>query len=387
GAHTHPNASYIYWWPNDGYAGCACERCAALTDPLAPPYATHSRLIWDYILRLSAAVQEKWPDKVLKVPLYSTYGTIPDGVRVPDNVSLNVVKFGTGRYSAAYFKEPAYFQSALDEVAEFNRRSKQKIWVWVHYPHAPRIQNGLMAPYPVPHFMQRYMAANRDSLCGLYLNGHYTSSWAMDGLMVYFWYKLLWNPDFDVDAATEEYVRTLWGPVADPVLRFYRTIISRWESVLWKDIPSPEAFDYINPDLAFSDTYPTAIREELKALLESAVTQAPETSLYRDRAQYLLAGHEPFFARGEAVDRKQVRRAPSVRRTPVLDGNLEEWEGQPALDMLDNLTLAEAPLRSAIRTSFDDEAFYVAGDIELDGGFAGDLFPAGSGREQIAGKA
>ncbi|MDZ4198393.1 MAG: hypothetical protein U1E27_03815, partial [Kiritimatiellia bacterium] len=31
GPYNHPNESYIYWWPNDGYRGCACDGCMALS--------------------------------------------------------------------------------------------------------------------------------------------------------------------------------------------------------------------------------------------------------------------------------------------------------------------------------------------------------------------
>ncbi|MDZ4199676.1 MAG: DUF4838 domain-containing protein, partial [Kiritimatiellia bacterium] len=131
---TTPNNRYIYWWPNDGYKGCACTECEKRTDRTVPAYAIYSRIIWDYALRLSAAIAERWPEKILKVPIYPYYGSIPEGVEVPSNVALNVVKFGVGRFPAAYFKEPDYWKDALDEVHEINRRSSQKIWIWVHYP-------------------------------------------------------------------------------------------------------------------------------------------------------------------------------------------------------------------------------------------------------------
>ncbi|MDZ4198509.1 MAG: DUF4838 domain-containing protein [Kiritimatiellia bacterium] len=383
GPYNHPNESYIYWWPNDGYRGCACDGCMALSDPQAAYYARHSRLIWDYILRLSAAVRERWPGKTLKVPVYSSYGSIPENIEVPDNVALNVVRFGRGRFPAAYFKEPAYFQSALDEVAEFNRRSKQKIWVWVHYPHSPRIRNGLMAPYPIPHFMQRYMAANRDSLCGLYLNGHFTSSWAMDGLMVYFWYKLLWNPDLDVDAVVEEYARTLWGPAHPQILEFTRTLIDRWEKVRWKDLPAPDQFDFDIPsELAFTETYPGPVREQLRKNLQQAVLLSPENSLYRDRALYFQAAHRSFFESGENLDLRNIRRAEAIRLTPNRDGELGEWPEGNDLRLVQNPGGGEPGLSSRFRVAHDDQALYILGDLEIGSDVAEARFPAGEGRDR-----
>lgn len=363
-----PNEAYIYWWPNDGFSGCACAGCMRLTDRKA--MFPHSRLIWDYILRLSAAVKQKWPDKILKVPVYATFGSIPDGITVPDNVSLNVVNCGSGRFPCTYFNQPAYWQDAIAEINQFNRRSKQKIWVWMHYPHSPRIINGLAAPYPVPHFMQQYLALNKDKILGLYLNGHYTASFALDGLMIYLWYKLLWNPDIDVDALVEEYASTLWGPAGGEVKEYYATTIKQWESTKWKDIPKPGDFNFNIPvELAWRDTYPKAVRDRLKMLLEQAVKNANPGSIYQQRAKYLLDGNATFFDQGDYYDRKVVTRGEAVRLSPVIDGRLDDWKDVRGFLLADNMTGKAADSKAVIYTAYDDKNFYIAGEVEQNGWF------------------
>ena len=375
---SRPNNLYIYWWPNDGFKGCACTACMKLTDPKSA--FPHSRLIWDYILRLSAAVKQKWPDKTLKVPLYATFGSIPEGVKVPDNVSLNVVNCGSGRFPCAYFNQPDYWQDAISEIDGFNQLSKQKIWIWMHYPHSPRIINGLAVPYPVPHFMQQYLALNKDKIVGLYLNGHYTSSFALDGLMIYLWYKLLWNPDIDVDALVEEYVRTLWGPVSGEIKEYYATIIKQWESTQWKNIPKPGDFNFNIPvELVWRYTYPKAVRDRLKNELEQAAKKANPGSIYQLRAKYLLAGNTSFFEQGDFYDRKVVTRGDSARLSPVIDGRLDEWKDVRGLPLTQNLTGKPADTKSVIYTAYDDRNFYVAGEVEQNGWFTSSN--VGTGRD------
>lgn len=360
-----PNGKYIYWWPNDGFKGCACPRCKSLTDSQAPPNAVHSRLIWDYVLRLSAAVAQRWPDQILKVPLYSSYGTIPPGVTVPENVALNVVNCGTGRFSAAYFKEPAYFRDALSDVDALNRCSSQKIWIWMHYPHSPRILDGIQIPYPVPHRMQEYMAKNLGKITGLYLNGHSTANFAYDGLMVYLWQKLLWNPEIDVDAAVTEFA-DLWGPAAPEALAFHRRIIERWERTPWPSMPPPERSLDRFPAAKFEiwgRTYPKSVRAELKALLHAAVEKTEPGSLAGERARYLRNAYAPFFDQGEREEMKGRVTMDAARLLLAADGTPGPSARPITLQPMDGAKPGEdqAGTETRLAAWVDDESITLAG--------------------------
>ncbi|MEK6794710.1 MAG: DUF4838 domain-containing protein [Spirochaetota bacterium] len=354
-----PNGKYIYWWPNDGYKGCACDGCMKRTDLNAPPYAIYSKIIWDYALRLSRAVAAKWPDKVLKVPIYPYYGAIPEGVVVPENIALNIVKFGTGRAPAAYLKEPDYWNDAVEEIDALNKRSKQKLWIWVHYPHSPRIRDSVMIPYPVPHYMQKFMMLNREKISGLYLNGHSMSSYAFDGLMVYLWQKLLWNPDIDVDALVDEF-SLLWGPAAGEMKEFHKLLIDRWENVKWENIPAPKEFNFNMPrSVVWERTYTKDVRARLLSLLDAALAKTKAGTIYAARAEYMKKGYEPFFEQGVRHDANVVFSTDCPRSTPVIDGDLGEWN-EP-ISLVDNRTGKAADERTLIYTAHDDAALYIAG--------------------------
>lgn len=359
-----PNKKYIYWFLNDGFRGCWCSDCLKLTDPGAANYAIHSRLIWDYINRLSEAVRQKWPDKIIKTPLYATYGTIPENVTVPDNVSLNVVRFGSGRYPAAYFKEPAYWQDALREVDYLNKKSKQKMWVWVHYPHSPRFSDSLNIPYPVPNYMQKYLSLNREKLSGLYLNGHQTNSFALDGLIMYLWLKLLWNPEIDINAFVDEYCHVLWGPVAPEIKEYYSLLIDRWENTKWSNMPPPDKFEMgLYREAVWTQTYPKNIRQKLKDALSHAVTKTATGTLYRERAKYLLSGNKIFFEQGEFFDKTTLTCGECASLIPVIDGNLQEWSAALPFELLDNETRKPTDIKTSIYAAYDNDSFYVAGKV------------------------
>ena len=142
----YPDKQYIRWWPNDGFHGCYCKDCKKLIDNDAPRNRRISRLIWDYVIRLSKEVKKNFPDKKILVSLYSDWRTMPKGVKIPDNVIVIPVLPGTG-YSLAYMKEPQYWDLAMKDFKKVTQYNAEPAWLWVHYPHRPRISSNIYAPY------------------------------------------------------------------------------------------------------------------------------------------------------------------------------------------------------------------------------------------------
>ena len=71
-------------------------------------------------------------------------------------------------------------------------------------------------------------ALNRGKTVGTFINGT-TDHWPRQHLSLYCWLKVLWNPDFDVDTAIDEYCRRMYGPAADSMRQLVALQIDGWE--------------------------------------------------------------------------------------------------------------------------------------------------------------
>jgi Domain of unknown function (DUF4838) len=358
-----PNKKYIYWWPNDGYRGCACPGCTKLTDKGAPSDRKHSRLIWAYVAKLARGIKQRWPDKVLVAPLYATWYYVPDGFAMPDNVRLMAT---WNHLPEGFLKEPRYWDFIAKDIERNDRFSCEPVIIWSHYPHKPRIGNGLNTPYPAPHVLKRLLVANRDKLSGVYLNGYACTSFALDGYILYVYKKMLWNPDLDVDACLEDYCRTLFGPAAGEVKAYLSKVIKQWETTRWKELP--EGYHSLAQRVPWTnyyrETYPRDVRFALKTILSRARTQTKPGTVYNARTNYFVAATEPFFTQGKFLDRGGMTVAESKRFTPKIDGNLDEWAGIKPLVLKSNVTNKKAPVRTEVFIAYGPKAFYIAGRAE-----------------------
>ena len=117
------------------------------------------------------------------VPAYSTFRAVPDYIKVPNNVEIIPVLPGSG-FSMAYLKEPICRQIADKDVKRLKKLNSGKVWMWMHYPHRPRITNRIHIPYQVPHYMKDFIKDNQDVFSGFYLNGHPTTVLALDSIVL-----------------------------------------------------------------------------------------------------------------------------------------------------------------------------------------------------------
>jgi len=364
-----PDKKYIRWWPNDGFKGCECPGCQKLTDKNST--SPHSRLIWNYIIKLAEKVKQRWPDKMLMVPAYSSFRTPPKGIKIPKNVI--VIPVLPAGVSMAFLKEPACARQAEKDMKMLAKINSKKFWMWMHYPHRPRITNRLDTPYPVPHIMLKYINDNRDKMSGYYLNGHHTTVLALDGIVLYLWYQALWNPSINVDAMIEEYCDLMFGPAAPTMKEYWKLIIYRWEKLLWKKMPDMEnrkdrMGSIIPREFYFSETYPKAIRNKLEKMLKKALQETSADSIYNKRMKWMIAGTSKFFIQGKMFDTGGTVRTEAIKLTPAIDGKLDEWKKLPHLSLVDN-TNGKAPQAPTwIWTAFDNKNLYIAGKVFEKGG-------------------
>lgn len=363
--HT-PNDKYIYWMPNDGFPGCFCPSCKALVAKYDKKY--HPKLVQElhYLGKLAREAQKRWPGKVINYDLYGRKD-IPAEFNLPKNICLTKV---FNSYCEAYWKEDKYLDFAQGLINKLNELSTEKTLIWSHYPIKPRHMCDINMPYMVPHVLSDFYRKNRNNISGTYINlGAIT--WAHDTYILYLYQSLLWNPETDPDELLAEFCSTLFGPASREMQEYFDILIDRWENVKWSFTPDVIVYGGASlcktfpAQLYWTETYPRDVRDQLEALLATAMARTEPDTIYHKRMLHYTGATEEFFEQGKTADSGTSTRAecPPTASPPIIDGNLSEWKNATALVLKECMTGKEATLKTEFFTTHDKNNIYFAGKV------------------------
>jgi hypothetical protein len=352
-----PRADYVQMMPNDCYGGCQCPECQRLTqlrNAKIPELEEHSELIHGYYAKVAAEVKKQWPEKKVIVGAYDTYTLPPRTVSYPDNVVIGLCVMD----GMAFHRDPKIRAFWKDVIAEYSRLTKNpvEIWNYICWP-----QTSTQAPIHCPFTVVNWHRELRGRIGGEFINGGTGRSYALDHLTMYFWHRAMWNPDFDVQKALDEYYVLCYGPAAPAMKEYYDLMIRQWETVPW-DGPAGRVGG-LPMDELYGKTYSKEIRERLKALEGKALASTGEDSDFRRRVEYVVAAHSGFYVEADAFSKLGDGNKMAVNRgTPAaLDGKLDDpcWATE-GFRMVDKVSGQPTPIDSRARVCWDDEALYFA---------------------------
>ncbi|RMD82884.1 MAG: DUF4838 domain-containing protein, partial [Lentisphaerae bacterium] len=249
--------------PADLGIACQCEYCRNLYEPEKGRYGEASRLMGMFVSRLAAEVHRRWPGIMVSYLPYLNYTMAPEGVTIPPNVQVELCGMpGFALYKDSWIKAP--FQRNIDEWYRLTGR-KVLTWEYVCWP-ADRTQ----ALYQYPHVLQDYYRTNTGKIAGSFLNGQWGMRHVLTG---YCAYRLLWNPQCNVDAIIHMWAKMLFGTAAGAMERFVRLQAQRWEKVQWS---KPK----VTQSVIYRESFPAHILAQLREALDQARRLArgnPET--------------------------------------------------------------------------------------------------------------
>ncbi len=298
--------------PNDMGIACHCEHCRKLWWPDGGRYGTASKILADFVQRLAVAVRKRWPDKTIIYLPYSNYTICPPGTKFPDNVEVQLC----GMPGLATYKEPAVRKAEQANIDAWVAATGRRIQNW-HYSCWP--EDKTKACYLFPNIVARHYRDNRDKTVGSFINGM-RDHWDRQHVSLYAWMKCLWNPDFDVEFATEELIRRMFGPAAGTMRELVHMQIDGWEDSRW---PTPE----ISPVAVYEHSYPREDVEKMEALLARAFEQAGGDELVTRRLEYYAGPMRAFFEQSKQFAEgggRTVLIAQKVAESPAIDGKLDD---------------------------------------------------------------
>ncbi len=293
-----PTKNFIYFVPNDNFrtSYCRCKNCLALTDFSKGDKGFQSKLVLGFAAKLAEKIKEKYPDKVLGTLAYEGYFILPEEIKFPGNVAVNIC---INPY-IIYFGLPEY-EKRIEATLDNWKRQTLFIGAFQYYlPYKP-------IPFMMPHILVDWHRKHAAFLKSNFINLEIprTRRWpikmatkhtdtffkgtnlAQTYLNLFFSMKSQWGGDFNVDAELEKYYKLFFGPARIPMKKFHELAIKRWENV--NVTPRPKTDPYIaftNNDI-YGNIYNPKVAATLKKLYEEALSLAPAGSIYRKRLEWI----------------------------------------------------------------------------------------------------
>ncbi len=298
--------------PADAEIACYCQHCRKLWNKEGGQYGAASKIVAKFTADLAREVKQRWPEmNVLYLP-YLNYTLAPEGIEFPDNVEVQLC----GMPGLAQYKEPAIAKNEQQTIDRWQKLTGRKIQNW-HYSCWP--EDRTVACYLFPHTIRDFYQGNREKTVGTFINGT-TDHWPRQHVSLYCWLKVLWNPEFDVDAAIDEYCRRMYGPSAGTMRRLVQMQIDGWEKSRW---PS----ERLSPKAVHETSFPLKDVEQLESLLAKARQEATGHELVLKRLEYYAGPFAEFFVRAKdyaSGGGMKPLLVQKVGENPTLDGKLDD---------------------------------------------------------------
>ena len=240
------------------------------------------------------------------------YTLAPDGVTFPDNVEVQLC----GMPGLAMYKEPDVAKSEQENIDKWVKLTGRKIQNW-HYSCWP--DDRTPAVYQYPHVAREFYQKNKDKTVGTFING-VGDHWPRQHVSLYCWLKVLWNPEFDVDAAVDEYCRRMYGPAAGTMRELVKLQTDAWEM---GRLPGGR----LSAKGIHEYTYPRKHVVRMQELLARANQQAVGDELILKRLAYYAGPFQEFFreskdfAEGTGLKPLIIQK---VGENPLIDGKLDD---------------------------------------------------------------
>ena len=199
---------------NDGPGGwCECENCRVIEEKEG---GAHSAPIIHFVNRIADAIAEQYPDLAIDTFAYSYSRKAPRTLKPRPNV---VVRLTTGACCSHMIGDEKCSPNAgLREDIKDWFRLTNRIYIWDYIINFRQY----LIPFPNIHILGpniRFFVEN--GVRGVFEQGSGGALMAdMAPLKAYLSAKLLWNPEYDEEKGTEEFLATYFGKAAAPMKEY-----------------------------------------------------------------------------------------------------------------------------------------------------------------------
>ncbi len=292
--------------PDDHDNWCQCEFCTAWDDPNQKTIFTGVTLKgWKPGLSMSNRVNafgtiiadkvgKENPNVKLLWLAYSSHTEPPSKIHeLPANTILKPAAFSSAfsdpqnsysDYSRDLFdpnsKPNQNFVRVLNGYGKMTRMVTREYWSGIAW----------VGPMPLIRTIQdRLQSYRKFPIDGLYNETH--PQWGPQGIDVYFFTRLMWNPDLDVEKELDLYCKNYYGPAYKPMLEYHQFL----EKAAHAGIP------HYSYGIGTHAIFTPPVLKKMGELIAQADKLIGEKEPYRQRFDGVKAGYEytrivtPYF--------------------------------------------------------------------------------------------
>ena len=268
---------------NDNGGFCECAACMGNSNKLnSVGIPSRSEAYYKWCNQVIAKVHQSYPDKYLGMLAYA------DVIEPPD------FKLDNSLVPYICFDRMIWIDPSIREAGQaLNRRWSEKAanLGWYDYIYG---STNYVIPRLYFNYMAEYLRFGYSQNVKYYYAEAYPSADWNEGPKLYLAFKLLWNPNLDVDAVLKEWCECAVGKMAaDDLYKYYRF----WEDFWTVRIPQSDWFKNNKHNIflpfrgmGYLDILTAEDMKTAKSLLEKTVQKA-QTPEEQARAKFILQGY------------------------------------------------------------------------------------------------
>lgn len=225
-ARKNPSIKYISLEPNDGLNFCECELCRAMDDPallakngadVRVGNASMANRVSLFNNAIAKRVKEEVPEIGVTWLAYLAHSEVPTKIdKLESNVLIVPATMAAayGDYSKLLYDPNSGGNKNFLEVLEgYGKMAPMLVYEYWS-------GGSWYGPLPLLTVMKDRLSNYRKyGVVGAYSEFH--PSWGPQSINYYFYTRLLWNPELDMEQALEEYCRDYYGPSAEPMRKYH----------------------------------------------------------------------------------------------------------------------------------------------------------------------
>lgn len=215
---ANPRAESFSYGINDGHGYCDCEGCLAIHEPMEEWHGFSGERSVQYYTWLNAIAENldrDHPDKMLGCLAYSAVILPPKGMRL----HRNIIPYLTS--NRADYWDRDFRDQDQEMLARWSAVTEQMGIYDYAYGMGfaiPRIYNHL--------FQEAIQHAVGEGVRGFYAEVY--PNWGLDGHKLYVMSRILWDPEVDIDALTDDWNERMFRTAAEPMKRYFALLERAW---------------------------------------------------------------------------------------------------------------------------------------------------------------
>lgn len=215
--------------PHDSYRPCHCDTCRPLWRTEEGYRAQYSNLIWPFVARVGAAMQQAHPGKLAVSLAYSSYSEVPTNLeRLPDNVVVGLCPAYLARDHD--LADPELYDQMIDLARRWDAITTQPLLYWQHHLYRHRAPERFGVPMIMPTLTTRLIRDLRPYGNRVFMQVD-TDSYLYEALHRYLTYRLLYDSQLDVEALIADYHAELFGSGAADIAAIYADLEPRCTAI------------------------------------------------------------------------------------------------------------------------------------------------------------